>query len=215
MTASEARDARLALKLSEDALAAETNTTAAIVAAWESGRIKVPRHIAVDLTWRVAQAERFAALEAAGLPQCPWVEAFEAERVPEKLADQNAHFERLLAHGKSCDVCKARAAYVDERFPPMPPAPLPAWMTVVRAIGTRIEALPRWARPAVSGAIFFGAYSLFRLIFLVPAIVRSPRTGLVTALEGLLLSMSLGAALGFLYGLYQRLREGWAARRTA
>ena len=215
MTASEAREACLALKLSEDALAAETNTTPALVAAWESGRIEVPRHIGVELTWRVAQAERLAALEVAGLAQCAWVEAFEAEAVPAKLAEQSARLDRLLAHEKSCDICKARDAYVAEHFPPMPPAPRPGWMAIVAPIVAWVESLPRWARPAAGGAIAFGAYSLFRLIFLVPAIVRSPKVGVPTAVEGILLSVSLGAVLGFLYGVYQRLREGWAARRTA
>ena len=134
MIASEARAARIALGLSEEALAAETNTTPAIVGARETGRIKVPRQIAVDLTWRMAQVERFAALENSGLPECSWVAAFAAEPEAEKLRAHNARVDRFLAHRKECEICKAREAYIADRFPPMPPAPRDGWVAIVLPI---------------------------------------------------------------------------------
>lgn len=215
MIASEARAARIKLGLSEDAIAAITNTTPAVVVAWESGRIKIPRHIAQDLTWRVAQAEREAALEASGLAECSWVSAFEAEPVPEKLDAATAHFARLEEHAKGCDVCRAREAFLAERFPPMPPPPVAGWLAIVMPIADRVRRLPAWAQPTATGALLFVAYSLLKLIFLLPAIMRSPVKGAATALTGIALSGSIGAALGFLYGQYRRLRERRSAPRAA
>jgi transcriptional regulator with XRE-family HTH domain len=211
MLASEARAARIALGLSEDALAAETNTTPAIVDAWETGRIKVPRQAAVDLTWRMAQVERLAALETSGLPECSWIAAFDAEPEAQKLRAQQARADRFLAHNKECEICKARAAYITDRFPPMPPAPREGWVAVVMPIAERVQRLPAWARPIATGVILFVAYSLLRLIFLLPSIIRSPREEIPTAITGIALSASIGAALGFLYGQYRR----WRDRRTA
>jgi transcriptional regulator with XRE-family HTH domain len=211
MLASEARAARIALGLSEDALAAETNTTPAIVDAWETGRIKVPRQIAVDLTWRMAQVERLGALETSGLPECAWITDFEAEPDAEKLRAQKARVERFLAHNKECEICKAREAYIADRFPPMPPAPRDGWVAIVLPIAERVQRLPVWAQPVATGVILFVAYSLLRLIFLLPSIVRSPREEIPTAITGIALSASIGAALGFLYGQYRR----WRDRRPA
>ena len=123
MTGSEALAARCPLGLSETDLAVETGTTPSAVAAWEVGKIKVPRHVAVDLTWRVARNERLAALEASGLPECAWARTFEAEPIPEKLDAQTKRLDRLIDHSKTCEVCRARDNFIEGRFPPMPPAP--------------------------------------------------------------------------------------------
>jgi transcriptional regulator with XRE-family HTH domain len=215
MIASEARAARIALGLSEDALAAQTNTTRGAVVAWESGRVKIPRNIAVDLAWRVAQKERIDALEASGLPECAWMTAFDAEPVPEKLSAQNAQLERFLEHGKTCDVCKAREAFVAERFPPMPPAPRHGWAAIAVPIAERVQRLPDWAQPAVFGAIVFTGYSLLKVVLFLPAIARSPVRGTLTAIGGTLLSASIGGTLGLFYGQYRRLRARSSSRSSA
>ena len=215
MIASEARAARLALELSEVALAVETNTTPAAVAAWEDGRIEVPRRVAIDLTWRIARIERVAALAASGLAECSWVPAFEAEPVPRKIEAQTAHFERLLEHNKTCDLCRARQAFIAERFGPMPPAPRHGWMVIVMPIVERLRRLPPRAQPAVIGAILFAVYTLVRVIFELPTLVRGPFSGLLTAITAVLVSASLGAVLGFFYGLYRRARTRESARPAA
>jgi transcriptional regulator with XRE-family HTH domain len=216
MTGAEATAARVALGLSQDDLAATSNMTPAVVAAWEADRIKVPRSIAVDLNWRVARDQRLAALASSGLPECQWIAAFEAEPTPDKLEAQTAQLEKLVAHSKTCEVCKAREAFVTERFPPMPPAPRPSgWLGLVMPIAERVQQLPSWARPAATGALIFIAYSLLRLIVLLPAILRSPLSGLLTAAAGIAASGSIGALLGFLYGQYRRLRGRRSARRVA
>lgn len=199
MLAEEARAARLALGLSETDLAAETNLTPNVVAAWESGRIKVPRDVATDLTWRLAHLERITALAASGLPDCSWVAAFAGQPVPEGFKPQAAHFARLTDHTASCDVCKAREAFIAERFPAMPAAPRRGWVAIALPIVDAVRRLPSWAQPAATGAMLFGAYTLLRLIFVFP--------GLPTAVVALLASASIGAVVGLGYGQYQRWRK--------
>jgi DNA-binding transcriptional regulator YiaG len=206
MNGSEARAVRIALGLTEDQLAASMRTTPAVVAAWESDRIKVPRSIAIDLTWQSAHLERLAALQASGLPTCGWVAAFETEPVPDKIKLQAAHFERLVEHAKSCETCGARDAFIKDRFPPMPPAPRHGIMAIIGPIAERIQRLPDWAQPAATGAALFMAYSLVRVLLTFSAIVRDPVRGSGVAIAGLLLSGLLGAVLGFVYGQYRRLR---------
>lgn len=206
MNGSEARAVRLALGLTEDQLAASMRTTPAVVAAWESDRIKVPRSIATDLAWQAAHLERMAALETSGLPTCGWVAAFEAEPIPAKTKLHAAHFERLIEHAKTCETCRARDAFIKDRFPPMPPMPRHGLVALIGPIADRIQQLPPAARPAATGAALFMAYSLFRIVFTLPAIARDPMRGGGVAIAGLLLSGLLGAVLGFVYGQYRRLR---------
>ena len=215
MQSTEATDARVRLGLSHDELAAETGLTPAVVAAWESGHIKVPSQVAADLRWRIARLDRQDALATSGLPECDWITAFEAEAAPHTLKEQSARLDRALAHVNTCETCVARDAFVGERFPPMPPAPQSGWLSLVLPVVERVERLPPWARPAAIGAMLFVLFSLFKLLFFLPSIVRDPGTGLVTAAQGIALSATIGAGLGLLYGQYQRLRARWAARGAA
>lgn len=211
----EAEQARTTLGLNRVELAVEKNVTPDAVAAWEAGRIEVPERIAIDLRWRVARKERIAALASSGLPACPWVAEFEKETIPTKLDDHTNRVMRLVEHTKSCEVCRSREHYLDERFGPMPPAPREGWVGVLTLTVERIQKLPAWAQPAVTGAIMFVAYSLLRLVFMLPAIARDPRHGLPTAALGILASGSIGAVVGFLYGVVQRFRNNRAAQRAA
>jgi hypothetical protein len=214
MTSLELGRARTLLGFSSDTLAADLGLPPAIVAAWESGRDKIPAHIARDLRWRVAIAERRSALDASGLPECGWLLALEAEPEPTKLAAQTARLEKVIAHEQDCPVCLAREQYVSDHFPPMPPRPIAAPLRALRWVFAHAETLPRWAQPAVPTAMAFGAYSLFRIFFLLPRIVAQPRIGLL-ALGGLTLSMAIGGAFGAAYGLFRLMRERISSRRIA
>jgi hypothetical protein len=86
---------------------------------------------------------------------------------------------------------------------------------VAARVAERVQRLPAWAQPMAAGALLFVGYGLFKLIFLLPAIMRSPVKGALTALMGIALSGSIGAAPGFLYGQHRRLRERRSGRRTA
>jgi hypothetical protein len=78
---------------------------------------------------------------------------------------------------------------------------------VIAPVFERIDRLPTWAQPAAKGALLFLAYTVFKLLISLPQLSRSPREWIIAALLALVLSPSLGAVLGFLYGQYRRLRE--------
>lgn len=207
MLPADAQLARETLGLTPEVLAADANVTPAVVAGWERGQIKVPRRIAAELRWRVARKERLDALAASGLATCSWIAAFEREPAPRRPEKQNENMERLLAHMRSCGVCTAREAFIEERFPPMPDPPVSGSLVLVVPIVRRVQALPRWAQPPAVGALVGLAYGLFRLVLIVPAIARAPAQGLLGALEGLSASALVGIVGGFLYGAYRRLRR--------
>jgi transcriptional regulator with XRE-family HTH domain len=216
MTGTEARLARETLGLTPEQLAADTSNTPSAVIAWEEGRIRVPRHIARDLMWHAAVLERQRALAASGLPQCAWIEAFENEPEPNGRSHHSDRVDRALAHARTCEVCAAREAFVAERFPPMPPAPRPGWLAITVPIAERVQSLPRWAQAPATGAILFVAYSLFRLLLLLPSLARSGWPGLLAVIGGFAASATLGAVVGFIYDLYRRWRDARSSpERTA
>jgi hypothetical protein len=61
-------------------------------------------------------ADRQAALEASGLPECHWLEAWDASCT----RPSRGEFSALVKHVRTCGVCHARDRYIAERFPPMP-----------------------------------------------------------------------------------------------
>lgn len=214
MTSTEFVQARAKLGLAPDLLAADLGLPPGIIAAWESGRDRIPAHIARDLRWRAAVAERQRALVDSGLRECEWMVALEAQPQPTKLKARAARLEEMLAHEKSCPICLEREAFIAERFPPMPPPPIGAEMRALGWVFRQAERLPRWAQPSVPTAMAFGAYSLFRIVFLLPRMVAQPRLALV-AVAGLAASIGIGGALGAAYGIFRMGRERLAARRTA
>jgi transcriptional regulator with XRE-family HTH domain len=213
MEAKEALAARQALGLSQDAVAAELNLTPGVVAAWESGEIRVPKRIEEQLRWRVALTERITALTHSGLPECEWRKNWESRGAPSSLKAITKYYEESAAHRKTCQVCAAREKYVLDRFGKMPPPPMEGWMKTFGLIADPIERLPRWAQPAGWVAVGFGLYSLLRIIVMLPAIARNPSYWPV-ALGGLALSMSIGAGLGLIYGGFREFRERRVARRA-
>jgi hypothetical protein len=212
MDAAELCRARDTLEYTDDKLAADLGLPPNVVYSWSSGRAKVPRHIARDLRWRAALIEQNKMIAASGLPACEWVTAFEAQPTPEKLDARVKRLDELAEHTRVCPTCLACEAYVQAHCPPLPEQPLPLWMKGARILASLADRLPTWAQPAVWVGAAFGAYSLFRLVFFVPRIVAHPREGL-TALAGLLLSISIGAALGALYGGSKHLWAKVKARR--
>jgi transcriptional regulator with XRE-family HTH domain len=212
MDAAELCRARDALGFTDEKLAADLGLPPNVVSAWSSGRAKVPRHIARDLRWRAAVAEQERMLAESGLPACEWVTAFEAQPVPEKLEARVKRFEELEVHARVCPACVARDAYAEAHFPPLPERPLPLWMKGAGLLVSLADRLPKWAEPAVWVGAAFGAYSLFRIVFLLPRLVAHPREWLI-ALAGLTASISIGAVLGALYGGGKHLWAQLKARR--
>ena len=214
MDAAELCRARDMLGYSDEKLAADLGLPPNVVSAWSSGRAKVPGHVARDLRWRVALIEQDRMLAESGLPACEWVTAFEAQPLPEQLKARVKRLEQLGDHARVCPTCIARDEYVHAHCPPLPEPPLPNWMKGARFLVSLAERLPKWAEPTVYVGAAFGGYSLFRIVFLLPQIVRHPRFGL-TALTGLLLSITIGAIVGALYGGGKHLWTQVRARRIA
>jgi transcriptional regulator with XRE-family HTH domain len=210
MTSEEASAIRRELGLTTDALAAELGTTPHVVEAWESGRMGIPDRQAQTLRWRGAVHEREKALDASDLPECQWLEAWGEEPIPEKIKDANAHLERLVQHQKSCPTCEARDRFVSERFGPMPQPPQGVRSRVFTWLVDTSDKLPPWARPAFWAGLAFGAYSIMRIFFMIPALMRQPERWLI-ALAGLVASVAIGSLVGLTYGalraLWNRLRR--------
>lgn len=205
MTSREATDARQRLGLSIEEFSAELGLTPNVVEAWEAGTVRVPKRAAKELQWRLALEERETALAASGLPVCAWMESWEEKDFPESTKAQSAHMQSAEDHLKSCSVCKAREQFIADRFGEMPRPPLPGIMPVMVRIVPLVDRMPKWTRPAVWLGLAFGAYSMLRILLLLPAMLREPRVAL-TALAGLSASVAIGASLGLAYGGFQAAR---------
>jgi transcriptional regulator with XRE-family HTH domain len=213
MTSQEAATARQRLGLSVEDLSAELGLTPDVVKGWEAGLVRVPNRVAEDLRWRRALQDREEALLTSGLPDCEWMVAWEKEETPDDTKAHAAYMERADKHLKVCPVCNAREQFVAARFGEMPKPPLPAWMTALGWVAIRVEKLPEWARPGVWIGLAFGAYSMFRIILFIPAMLRDPKI-VITALTGLSASMAIGASLGLAYGAFRKAKSKLVRREA-
>lgn len=144
---------RARLGLTPDALAAELNLTPAIVEAWEIGRINPSRRAEQWLTWRGAMLDRDEAVSASGLPECATLRAVATGAAVgdgSKTGRQRA--DAVLAHLGTCPTCLARKQFLDERFPPMPPPPLPVALALVVWLHRQINAVRNRIRTWGSGS---------------------------------------------------------------
>lgn len=199
MTADDVIAARRTLGLTPDALAAELGLTPAVVAAWEAGAVAVPRRFARDLAWRLAAAEREAALAASGLPECAWVGAWASAPAASAAKAQLARLEALQAHAAACPECRAREAYVADRFPAMPAPPVAGWVAALGWVSERVDRLPPWLRPAANGALLFLALTAVRVLLGLPRLAAAPN-GWLVALQALAAGAAIGAVLGSVVG---------------
>ena len=116
--------ARTRLDRTPEQLAAELGLPPHAYAACEAGRASLSRRHAELLAYQVAALDRREALAASGLPACDWMERWGRD-VPEEQAALQAHVARAEQHATACPTCVARDAFLAERFPAMPPLPLP------------------------------------------------------------------------------------------
>lgn len=213
MDVNELVHARATLGYSRNNLAADLGLPPAVVTAWETGRDRVPRHVAKDLRWRAALIERQNLIDASGLPPCAWLDAFDARPLPAAKDARTKQLQEMNDHRESCPTCLALETFAEEQCPPLPPPPIPLWLHAVLWVGRRKKRLPVWAQPALSVALVFGGYSVFRTVLWLPEIVAQPRLALM-ALEGTTLSLSIGAGIGLLYGSVRYLWDQRKARRS-
>ncbi len=154
---------------------------------WLSGRTRVPRRAAKLMKWWAAGEARRRALAASGLPDCDWMREWDGLELPSDAADGIAHLKRAEQHEHSCAICRSRAAFLSERFAPMPPYPAEGWMGVF----TLIERIPRPLRPAAVGALALAAVVILRAVWTIPAVLARP-----ALLGPLLLSVVVAACAG-------------------
>lgn len=79
-------------------------------------------------------------------------------------------------------------------------------MRIFMAVADRIATFPRWAQPAAVVALAFGGYSVLKILFMLPQVARHPQYWMIP-LEGLALSMSIGGAIGLVYGGFREVRD--------
>ena len=206
MNAEEVIAARKALGLTPDALAATLGLTPNVIAAWEKGTLGVPKSFAEQLRYEAAAAEIKTAIAGKGFEECAWDKAWQNEPLPGDLQAQSEHIERRTRHADTCPVCLARGRYIAEKFRTMPSRPMPTSTRMLGAVATRIDNLPRWAQPGVWMALGFGAYSVFRIITFLPRLARQPQYWYVP-LAGLAMSVTIGGAIGLIYGGVRELRN--------
>lgn len=205
MSAQEVIAARKTLGLSRDALAATLNLTPNVIAAWEEGTLDVPKSFAEQLRYEAAAADLKAAIAGNGLEECAWDKAWQNEPLPRDLQSQSEHLEARRKHQATCPVCSANGKYIAGKFAQVPPAPVPTSVRTVGAIAKRVDNLPRWAQPGAWMAMYFGAYSIFRIFIMLPRLTARPQYWFVP-LAGLAMSMTIGGVLGLIYGGVRVLR---------
>ena len=196
MNASEFREAQVVIGESHDELAAALGQTPHVVRAWGDGRVAIPRAYARQLAWMKAAAERRAALQTSGLPECEWLHGTEGAFDGDDTKAILKHAALVEKHVDTCPVCLARTRFVDERFGPMPDMPQTGFMRII-GWGAR---LPAWSRPAAFGAAALGAVVTLRVAFSLPTLVSRPRQ-LGVGLLAIVAAASAGAIGGFAYSL--------------
>lgn len=182
------------LGLDATQLAAELDLTPAVIQAWESGRVRVPRRTAELLRWRVGLLDRQEALAASGLPECGWVRRWASEPPPRAAGGRRERERLLQLHASACPTCIARAAFLRERFPPLPAPPL---FGINRALVWLLRR-PAWLRPAILGAVLVGGMQAVREL---PIAAAGDVRGALQALAVVVLSAVAGAYVGAVGGL--------------
>jgi hypothetical protein len=215
MTAEEFTVACRRLALTQADVAAEFGLTPDIVEAFEDESMKVPRHVAQHLAWRVAVAEQQAALEASGLPTCPVANELEAAADGKDGNALLTSLEALEIHFRACSICAARREYVEQHAPPLPEMPLPLWIRGIGRIMVFIERLPPGLRPPEGdtgegrriGIVAAVALSAFVLVLFFVALVAQLNTTGGARSGWTEVAPLLVVPIGYFVGFYL---AGWA-----
>jgi len=202
VTPDELAAARTQLGVTSDQLAAELGVTPHVIEAWERGTLRMPVRYDRILAFRLALANREAALDASGLPDCAWMR--EWRDGPLQGGSFAKHIEVGRRHAAQCSTCQARERFVRENLPPLPEPPMPGWLSVVRRGARWLSAKPEWARPAVIGGAAAFAFSLLRVLFDLPLLMNEGRS-LLLATAGIWVATAAGAVAGLVYSGARRL----------
>jgi hypothetical protein len=159
-----------------------------------AGSRPISRLQARRLHYCLAIAERKAALAAAGLDVCPWIQRWNEAEVSSEPDALIAHAQSAEAHAQTCPQCQRREQFVLERFGPMPAYPQGIWESLLEIP----LALPTWAQPAAFGAAVLVGIVALRL--LIAGMGSSTFSG-AEALRALAAAALGGAAGGVAYSL--------------
>jgi len=204
VTGIELAERRSRLGLSIDQLAADLDKHVDEVRRWETVTGNLPGGMVRELEWYLANAERHHAIERAGIPPCPWAEAKAREIDPKRPEHVERVIAELEAHHTTCDICQRRAGFV-ATLPPLPPPPMSASVRAILAISKGIRRLPKWLRPAATGAVIVGGFTLVRaaIVLLVSRGANAGQT-LLVVLEAVGAGAYGGAVGGFAYALVKK-----------
>ncbi|HEU4994145.1 MAG TPA: hypothetical protein VFT29_04970 [Gemmatimonadaceae bacterium] len=212
MSAVDAKAVRDKLGVGLGDLADELGLAPDVVEAWETGKIRPPAWIARELRWREAVFEREREL-ARHSPECEWITAWRSEIVPDTPRAREAHRASAVRHRKSCHYCQTREAYASVWFGEPPSRPAAWWTKTLARVTAPIHRWPSWTLPAAWMGASFGTFSLLRAVIMLRSLRVSPRL-IVTTVEGFLVYVSIGAAIGLGVGGVRALASRRRARAT-
>lgn len=212
MSTVDAKAVRDKLGLGVADLADELGLTPDVVEAWETGKARLPAQVARELRWREAIFERERELSRHS-PECDWIAAWRREVVPDTPRARAAHRASVVSHRKSCHYCQAREAYANVWFGDPPARPVGWWAKTLERISAPVRQWPRWTQPAAWIGASFGTFSLLRAVIMLRSLRISPRL-IVTTVEGFLIYVSVGAAIGLGVGGVRALALRRRARAT-
>ena len=162
------------LGLSTRDLAADLEIPPDTITEWK--RSAVPRRYTREVAWHIVAAERDAALARSGLPECEWMQRWEAAYDASVHLPVDRKFEEELdemrAHPQGCDVCTRREQFLLDKFGPMPDYPGNSGFRVPLLAGI-IDVFRDsngWRRVALIAAV---VTSLFGIARFLPHLPRS------------------------------------------
>ncbi|HEU4561182.1 MAG TPA: hypothetical protein VFS20_25240 [Longimicrobium sp.] len=195
------RTARERLGLTTEALAATLHVTEGEVRAWEAGSLRVSGSVQRYLEYLVAHADWHEAMAASGLPGCEWIDGHLTRLADSPGYDETMRLAREIeSHGATCATCRARSEWAARHLPPPPQPPARGLARLPQMTERAIGRLPRWARPAAWGAVALSLMTGVRVLFMLPALLRTP-LGLLQAIGAVLLASGAGAVGGLGYSL--------------
>jgi len=139
MTGSQLKAAREKLAVTPDALAAKAGLSVDALAHWEN--TEVPANEAARIDWLLWELERDKALADSGLPECDWMNWWNARPAS---ADGLQNTPTADEHVASCSACQARMQYVKDHVRPAPLGTAPADRLLAH--------VPGWLWAAIAGA---------------------------------------------------------------
>jgi tetratricopeptide (TPR) repeat protein len=203
MKGAELQERRVRAGLSVEEVAAAVGVGPAEVIGWEQGG-RISKDDAAFLPFFLYGAEAKRLLDASGLAVCAWAAA---RPEPPDVASPGfeAFAEADLAHARTCEVCRAREAFVTRRLG-LPPTSagilLSAW--------THLSRLPEPLRTAVGGSALALLLNGVAIGVGLAAGATGGRGMWWGALGLLVLSVGAGGAAGLVFFATRRIRRaGW------